>query len=134
MSDDVVKTILLVDDSRSIRMIMSASLQEAGYEVLEAENGEQGVEIASDRKIDLILSDLNMPLVDGLEFTRRVRAIPGQQATPILIVTTESHAERKLEGKAAGANGWVVKPIPPDRLLEVVEQTLLKHAGVANGN
>lgn len=115
---------LLVDDSKAIRELVSTALRSAGYRVCEAENGEAGVERASQSSFDLILTDLNMPVLDGLGLTRRVRSMPSHMKTPVLLVTTESQLSKKQEAKAAGANGWVVKPIQPHRLLEVVSRVI----------
>lgn len=124
-----VKSILVNDDSRSIRKIVSTALRGAGYEVLEAENGEAGVEMAKGRELDLVLTDLNMPVLNGLGFTEKFRALPEHRETPVLVVTTESQLAKKEQAKAAGANGWIVKPIQPSRLIEVVEQVLAKSKG-----
>ena len=122
--------VLLADDSRSIRAMVTQTLREAGHEVFEAENGEKGVEVARSQPLDLVLTDLNMPVMDGLELTRRVREIPEHRRTPVLLVTTESQLSKKEQAKSAGATGWVVKPIPPQRLLEVVSKVLEKAAAV----
>ena len=120
----LMKSILLVDDSRSIRQLMSKTLQSSGYEIVEAENGQVGMEAAKSRNLDLVLTDLNMPVMDGLRFTKQVRSLPQHAKTPIILVTTESQLSKKQEAKVAGANGWIVKPIEPARLLEVVTQIL----------
>ena len=105
-----MSSILIADDSRSIRQIASAALQHAGFTVIQASDGEQGFQQACGRKLDLILSDLNMPKMNGIELTRRIRSLPEHRETPILIVTTESQMGMKSDAKEAGANGWVVKP------------------------
>ena len=129
-----MKSILLVDDSRSIRQMVSGTLRSKGYEVIEAENGQLGVEAAKGRKLDLILTDLNMPVLDGLGLTAKIRALPNHAKTPILLVTTESQLSKKQEAKRAGANGWVVKPIQPPRLVEVVAQVLARSEARRGGN
>jgi two-component system chemotaxis response regulator CheY len=113
-------SILAVDDSASMRRIVSFTLKSAGYEVVEAVDGEDAFDKANARDFDLILTDQNMPRLDGIGLTRRLREHPGFKATPILILTTESSDQMKQAGKAAGANGWLVKPFDPNRLVEVV--------------
>lgn len=119
-------TVLLVDDSRSIRLLVSETLRGEGHTVHEAENGQVGLELAREHALDLVLTDLNMPVMNGLELTRQIRCLPQHQATPILLVTTDSQLAKKQEAKVAGATGWVVKPIPPQRLLQVVNTVLAK--------
>ena len=128
------KSILLADDSRSIRHLVSTHLRDAGYSVIEAENGQQGIERAKGEDLDLVLTDLNMPVLDGYGLARGIRALPEHRSTPILFVTTEAKAEKKVLAKEAGANGWIVKPVPPARLLEVVSQVISKSEGARNGN
>ncbi|GIX21967.1 MAG: Fis family transcriptional regulator [Gammaproteobacteria bacterium] len=117
-------TILAVDDSPSMRKMVSFTLKEAGHRVLTAENGEQGLELAKAEKADLVLTDINMPTMDGISLVKALRALPGYEHVPILVLTTESGANKKLEGKAAGATGWLVKPFNPEKLLEVVAKVL----------
>ena len=119
-------SVLLVDDSRSIRQLVSQALRRSRYEVHLAENGEVALNVARDEDIDLVLTDLNMPVMNGVELTKQLRTLPKHRDTPILLVTTESQLARKQEGKAAGATGWIVKPIPPPRLLEIVGRVLSK--------
>jgi two-component system chemotaxis response regulator CheY len=121
--------ILVVDDSRSIRELTRQVLGSAGHEVVEAENGAVGFECAQARSFDLILTDLNMPVLNGLDMTRQIRSLRNHRKTPLLLVTTESQLSRKEEAKAAGATGWIVKPIPPQRLLQVVETVLQTAVG-----
>ncbi len=128
------KSILLADDSRSIRQLVSCHLRDAGYEVIEAENGQHGIELAKGKKLDLVLTDLNMPVLDGYGLTRGIRTLPEHRTTPILFVTTESKPERKAMGKEAGANGWITKPVEPSRLLEVVAHVLEQTEGATDGN
>jgi len=118
----VPKQILTVDDSRTIREMVSFTLGNAGYQVTTAENGSQGLSLAKSKKFDCIITDLNMPGLDGIAFTRSVRGEALNRTTPILLLTTESAPEKKQEGKAAGATGWLVKPFNPDKLLEVVRK------------
>ena len=121
---NTVKTILIADDSRSIRGMLASALRAAGYDVVEAEDGSMGLTCAQGKKLNLIITDLNMPNVDGLEFLRRVRSLPEHQKTPILLFTTESQQHLKEQAKAAGATGWIVKPMAPERLLQVVSQVV----------
>lgn len=115
-------TILTVDDSPSIRRLIAATLSSAGYEVCQAEDGQQGLSIAAERKFDAIISDVNMPVMGGMEFVTKVRTYDAHQYTPILMLTTEFEAEMKQEGKAAGASGWLIKPLDPDQLLKAIKR------------
>ena len=120
----MVKAILAVDDSASIRQMVSFTLKGAGYEVVEAADGQEGLDKAKSKNIDLILTDQNMPRMDGLSLVRALRGMPQYRSTPILILTTESSDAMKNQGKAAGATGWLVKPFDPAKLLEVVKKVL----------
>jgi two-component system chemotaxis response regulator CheY len=120
----MAKTILAVDDSPSSRKMVSFTLKSAGYEVIEAGDGEEGLKKAKAMKINLVLTDQNMPKMDGLTLIRSLRALPEHAATPILMLTTESSPEMKAQGKAAGATGWMVKPFDPQKLIEVVKKVL----------
>jgi two-component system chemotaxis response regulator CheY len=117
-------TIMTVDDSATVRQLASIVLRGAGYEVIEAVDGVDALSKLTGQELDLILTDLNMPNMDGLELTRRVRALPKYKFTPVILLTTESQPEKKLEGKAAGATAWIVKPFDPDKLLSVVKKVL----------
>ena len=119
-----MKSILAVDDSQSMRQIVSFTLRAAGYEVVEAVDGEDAFEKAHARAFDLVLTDQNMPRLDGIGLTRRLRSHPGYGTTPVLILTTESSDQMKQAGRAAGADGWLVKPFDPSRLAEVVQKVL----------
>ena len=118
------KTILAVDDSPSIRQLVSFTLKGAGYEVVEAVDGQDGLDKAKSRAINLILTDQNMPRMDGLTLIKNLRALPQYKTTPILILTTESSDAMKAQGKAAGATGWLVKPFDPQKLLEVIKKVI----------
>lgn len=118
------KRILAADDSASVRQVVKFVLTGAGYEVLEAVDGRDALAKLGGAPVNLIMTDLNMPFVDGLSLIRQVRANPVHRLTPILMVTTESMAEKKAEGKAAGATGWVVKPFTPEQLLAVVKRLI----------
>ena len=117
-------TILAVDDSASLRQMVVFTLKQAGHQVIEASNGQDALQKAKGSRIDLVLSDVNMPLMDGLTLVRELRKLPAMKFTPILMLTTESSAEKKQEGKAAGATGWIVKPFSPDQLLATVKRVL----------
>ncbi len=116
------KTILTVDDSKTIRDMVSFTLKKAGYDVAEAGDGNAGVALISRQKFDCIITDLNMPGMDGLAFTRAVRSNPANRATPVLLLTTESDPSKKQAGREAGATGWLVKPFNPDKLVETVRK------------
>lgn len=120
----MAKTILLVDDSASVRKVAGIALTSAGYAVLEACNGQEALGKLNGEKIHLIISDVNMPVMDGIAMVRALRATDGYQGVPILMLTTESHTEKKMEGKAAGATGWLVKPFDPEQLLATVKRVL----------
>ena len=117
-------TILTVDDSASIRQMVSFTLRGAGYEVLEAVDGEDALNKARVRPVNLVLTDLYMPKMDGITLIRELRKLPTYRFVPMLTLTTESSPERKAEGKAVGATGWLVKPFHPDRLLATIEKVL----------
>lgn len=117
-------TILAVDDSPSMRKMVSFTLTGAGYKVVEAVDGMDALEKAEAQHIDLVLADQNMPRLDGIGLTRRLRDHPRFKTTPILILTTESSDQMKQAGKAAGATGWLVKPFDPNRLIEVLQKVI----------
>lgn len=112
--------ILAVDDSVSMRNMVSFTLRGAGHQVREAADGQAALAVAKEERFDLVLADVNMPGMDGIALTRELRALPAFAGVPILILTTESDADKKKEGKAAGATGWLVKPFDPDQLLATV--------------
>ena len=119
-----MKTSLSVDDSASLRQMVVFVLRGGGYEVIEATDGVDALDKLCGQEVNLILTDINMPKMDGLEFTRQVRAMPQYQFVPIVLLTTESHADKKQEGKAAGATAWIVKPFSADQLLAVVKKVM----------
>jgi two-component system chemotaxis response regulator CheY len=119
-----VKAIMTVDDSASLRQMVSVVLRGSGYEVVEAVDGLDALSKLKGRELHLILTDINMPRMDGLEFTRQLRAIPEYKFVPVVLLTTESHTEKKQQGKAAGATAWIVKPFNPDQLLAVVKKVM----------
>ena len=120
----MAKTILAVDDSSSLRSMVSFSLKAAGYQVVEAVDGQDGLEKAKNRVVDLVLTDQNMPRMDGLSLIKSLRDMPTYSSVPILMLTTESSDEMKARGKAAGATGWMVKPFDPARLINVVKKVI----------
>ena len=119
-----MKTVMTVDDSASIRQMVSFVLKGAGYDVVQAVDGLDALSKLKGQELHFILSDINMPKMDGLEFTRRLRAMPEYRFVPVVLLTTESHPEKKQEGKAAGATGWIVKPFSPDQLLAVAKKVM----------
>jgi two-component system chemotaxis response regulator CheY len=116
------KTILAVDDSTSMRQMVGLTLRSAGYEVIEASDGDEALNYARTHAVDLVLADVNMPHMDGITLVAELRGLPEYQLTPLLLLTTESAPERKLQGKQAGATGWMVKPFRPDQLLATLER------------
>jgi two-component system chemotaxis response regulator CheY len=120
----MAKIILAVDDSASIRQMVSFTLKSAGYEVVEAVDGMDGLDKAKSRSINLVLTDQNMPRMDGLTLIKNLRALPQFKSTPILMLTTESSDAMKSQGRTAGATGWLVKPFDPQKLIEVVRKVI----------
>ena len=116
--------ILAVDDSASMRQMVAFTLKSAGHTVEEAVDGSEAFEVAKAKGVDLVLTDVNMPNMDGITLTRNLRTLPSYKFTPILVLTTESSSEKKKEGKAAGATGWLVKPFNPDQLLATIKRVL----------
>ncbi|ESZ85898.1 response regulator [Sphingomonas ursincola] len=117
-------SILTVDDSSSLRMAIRIALNGAGYDVSEAVDGLDGLNKAKAAKFDMIIADLNMPNMNGLEMIREIRKLPIQLGTPIIFLTTESDEAMKQEARAAGATGWLVKPFVPDQLLRIAAKVL----------
>jgi len=116
--------VLIVDDSHSIRELLTSVLQKAGYGVTSADNGQVGLETAQSSNYDLVITDINMPVMDGLELLSNLRSLPEYSFKPILILTTEFSQEMKMKGKQAGATGWLVKPFDPDKLISVIARIL----------
>ena len=117
-------TILAVDDSASMRQMVAFTLKQAGHEVVEAEDGQKALAAAKGKAFNLVISDVNMPVMDGITLIKELRALPNYKFTPILMLTTEAGADKKQEGKAAGATGWIVKPFNPEQLLSTVNRVL----------
>ena len=117
-------TIMTVDDSPSIRQMVGFTLRNAGFKVLEAEDGQVAVEKLAQTPVNMVITDLNMPNMDGIELIKEVRKSTGYSTIPILMLTTESQAAKKEQAKAAGATGWIVKPFVQEKLLEVVKKVI----------
>jgi two-component system, chemotaxis family, chemotaxis protein CheY len=118
------KTILTVDDSKSIRQVVSFTLQEAGYNVIEACDGQDALNKINGSSLHMVVTDLNMPNLDGIGLIKKLRTDQNHKFIPIIMLTTESQSEKKMEGKTAGATGWIVKPFKPEQLLAVVKKVL----------
>jgi two-component system chemotaxis response regulator CheY len=114
--------ILTIDDTKTLRDLLSVTLRAAGHDVFEAENGEEGLVRFEECQPDAVITDLNMPVCDGIEFTRACRSRPEGQDTPIIILTTENSPEMKAEGRRAGASAWMVKPFNPSTLLDLLDR------------
>jgi len=116
--------ILAVDDSASMRQMVAFTLKGEGHQVTEAVDGQAALDLAKTQKFDLVLSDVNMPRMDGITLAKELRGLPNFKFTPILMLTTEAGMDKKQEGKAAGATGWIVKPFNPEQLLATVKKVL----------
>jgi len=116
--------ILVVDDSNSIRDMVSFTLKSAGYDTIEARDGQQGLSKAKSDSFDLVISDVNMPIMDGITLCSELRKLPSFKFTPVLMLTTESSVDMKMRGKAAGATGWLVKPFNPEKLLATIKRVI----------
>lgn len=120
----MAKTILIVDDSAAIRQVVGMTLKGAGYEVLEGSDGKDALQRLDGRQVHLIISDVNMPNMDGLTFIRQVKQLPAYRFTPVIMLTTEAGEQKKAEGQAAGARAWVVKPFQPAQMLNAVAKLI----------
>ena len=118
----MTKTILTIDDSASIRQMVAMTLTGAGLDVLEAGNGQEGYEVATSNTVHAVLTDLNMPVLNGIDFIRKYRQHPSSKGIPIILLTTESDDELKRQAKEAGATGWIVKPFKQDQLLAIIKK------------
>jgi two-component system, chemotaxis family, chemotaxis protein CheY len=121
----MAKTILIVDDSASLRQVVGIALRGAGYDVIEACDGRDALAKLTGQKVHLMISDVNMPNMDGISFVKAVKQLPAYKFTPVVMLTTESQEEKKREGQAAGAKAWVVKPFKPEQMLVVVQKLVL---------
>lgn len=119
-----MKTVLAADDSATMRQMVGFCLKQAGYAVVEAQDGVDALTKLKAQKVDLVITDLNMPRMNGIDLIKQIRTLPGYRFTPILMLTTESQEPRKREGQAAGATGWIVKPFDPPQLLKVIRRVL----------
>src|SRR5208282_3968368 len=117
-------TILAVDDSASMRQMVSFTLKHAGYEVIEAADGVDALEYARNNSVNLVLTDVNMPRMDGISLVRELRQLSAYKFTPMLVLTTEAEPDKKMQGKQAGATGWLVKPFNPEKLLATIAKVL----------
>jgi two-component system chemotaxis response regulator CheY len=121
----MAKTIMVVDDSISIRQVVGLALKQAGYDVIEGVDGKDALAKLTGQKVNLIISDVNMPNMDGITFVRELKTRPAYKFTPVLMLTTESQEDKKEQGKAAGARAWMVKPFKPEALLAAVQKLTL---------
>lgn len=119
------KTIMIVDDSSSVRTVVKATLMGAGYNVIEGVDGRDGISKLTGQKVHLIISDVNMPNMNGIEMVKEIKQMPNYKFTPICMLTTESEQSKMDEGKAAGAKAWIVKPFQPPKLLDAVSKLIL---------
>lgn len=118
------KKIMTVEDSTSLREMIAFVLSEQGYEVIEAKDGQDALAKLNGSKVDMVITDLNMPVMNGIELTRSLRAAPSYRFTPIVFLTTESQVQKREAAKEAGATGWIVKPFKPEQLIKVVKKVL----------
>ena len=121
----MAKTIMIVDDSASMRRVVGIALKGAGYDVLEGCDGKDALSKLTGQKVHMIISDVNMPVMDGIAFLKAVKQIPAYKFTPIIMLTTESEESKKREGQSAGARAWVVKPFQPQQLIAAVQRLCL---------
>lgn len=120
----MAKVIMTADDSASVRQMVTFTLKQGGYDVVEAVDGKDALQKLSSTKVDMLITDLNMPNLDGIGLIKGARALPACKFIPIVMLTTESQDSKKQEGKAAGATGWIVKPFKPEQLMAVVKKVL----------
>ncbi|MDR3430217.1 MULTISPECIES: response regulator [Silvimonas] len=121
----MAKTILIVDDSFSLRQTLGIALKSAGYDVVEAVDGKDALTKLDGRKFNLIISDVNMPNMDGISFVKAAKLLPNYKFTPIIMLTTEGDETKKAEGRAAGVRAWVIKPFQPPVLLDAVSKLIM---------
>lgn len=120
----MIKRIMTVEDSTSLRQMVAFTLQDAGYDVVEAANGQDALEKLAGLNVDMVITDMNMPKMNGIELTKSLRSDPDFRFTPVVFLTTESQMQKKQEAKNAGATGWIVKPFKPEQLVRVVKKVL----------
>jgi two-component system chemotaxis response regulator CheY len=121
----MAKTVMVVDDSASLRQVVGIALKGAGYDVLEGCDGQDALSKLTGQKVHLIISDVNMPNMDGISFVKAVKQLPNYKFTPVIMLTTESQESTKQQGQAAGAKAWVVKPFKPEQMLDAVSKLIL---------
>jgi two-component system chemotaxis response regulator CheY len=121
----MAKTIMVVDDSSSLRQVVSLALKSAGYDVFEAADGKDALSKLTGQKVHLVVSDVNMPNMDGITFVKEMRKLPAYRFTPVIMLTTENQEAKKAEGQAAGAKAWMVKPFKPEQMLMAVSKLCL---------
>jgi len=121
----MAKNVLVVDDSSSVRQVVGIALKSAGYDVIEASDGKDALNKLTGQKVHLIISDVNMPNMDGISLVKEIKKLPAYKFTPIVMLTTESANAKKTEGQAAGAKAWMLKPFNPPQLLAVVQKLVL---------
>ena len=121
----MAKTIMVVDDSASIRQVVGIALRQAGYDVIEGNDGADALAKLTGQKVNLIISYVNMPNMDGISFVRELKTRPAYKFTPVMMLTTESQQEKKEQGQAAGARAWMVKPFKPETLLAAVQKLVM---------
>jgi len=121
----MAKLIMVVDDSASMRRVVGIALKGAGYDVIEGCDGKDALSKLTGQKVHMIISDVNMPVMDGIAFLKAVKEMPAYKFTPVIMLTTESAEEKKREGQSAGARAWVVKPFQPERLVDAVQRLCL---------
>lgn len=119
-----MQRVLAVDDCASIRMLVSQVLKQAGFEVVQACDGQEALDFAQENSVDLVLTDINMPNLDGFGLIAALRGLPHYKFVPMLVLTTESGQDKKMKGKAAGATGWIVKPFNPTKLMATINKVL----------
>jgi two-component system chemotaxis response regulator CheY len=121
----MAKTILIVDDSASLRQVVGIALKGAGYDIIEACDGKDALSKLNGTKIHLVISDVNMPNMDGITFLKELKKLPNYKFTPVIMLTTESQEAKKAEGQAAGAKAWVIKPFQPPTMLAAVAKLIM---------
>lgn len=121
----MAKTILIVDDSASLRQVVSIALKSSGYDVIEGTDGQDALNKLKGQRVHLIISDVNMPNMDGITFVKEVKKLPDYKFTPIIMLTTEAGEDKKAAGQAAGAKAWVVKPFRPEQMITAVSKLIL---------
>lgn len=119
------KLIMIVDDSASLRQVVKITLEKLGYDIIEAKDGQEAVDKAKGKKINLVITDLNMPVMDGITFIKELKKLSEHKFTPVMMLTTESQQAKMMEGKAAGAKAWLVKPFKPEQMLVALEKLIL---------